>query len=240
MHTHIPLNRQRTVAESATDARLNWLLAANAREAERHKLFRHPHEEEEMLRMRRPVTLERAYTLFGMLLGMLPPAAFFIRIFGYGFTQHATREFGTFLFLICLAMNVVCCLMGRIMGRVISRQLYQDATASRSLLMLTSLFVGLLWGLCTGAAGGALFFGFGAFFGVACALPVGAICFPIFTLFHSTLKRGGMIDVRHFWPLALGITLAICALILSPGIVPYRSEERRVGKECRSRWSPYH
>src|SRR5260370_39844374 len=23
-------------------------------------------------------------------------------------------------------------------------------------------------------------------------------------------------------------------------ILPYRSEERRVGKECRSRWSPYH
>ena len=23
-------------------------------------------------------------------------------------------------------------------------------------------------------------------------------------------------------------------------IGPFRSEERRVGKECRSRWSPYH
>ena len=23
-------------------------------------------------------------------------------------------------------------------------------------------------------------------------------------------------------------------------VVSYRSEERRVGKECRSRWSPYH
>ena len=23
-------------------------------------------------------------------------------------------------------------------------------------------------------------------------------------------------------------------------VVPERSEERRVGKECRSRWSPYH
>src|SRR2546422_1695111 len=23
-------------------------------------------------------------------------------------------------------------------------------------------------------------------------------------------------------------------------LVPWRSEERRVGKECRSRWSPYH
>src|SRR5256885_17105312 len=27
---------------------------------------------------------------------------------------------------------------------------------------------------------------------------------------------------------------------LPPGIVHLRSEERRVGKECRSRWSPYH
>ena len=27
---------------------------------------------------------------------------------------------------------------------------------------------------------------------------------------------------------------------MMPGIVEWRSEERRVGKECRSRWSPYH
>ena len=26
----------------------------------------------------------------------------------------------------------------------------------------------------------------------------------------------------------------------SQGLVQLRSEERRVGKECRSRWSPYH
>src|SRR5256885_12919965 len=25
-----------------------------------------------------------------------------------------------------------------------------------------------------------------------------------------------------------------------PQLEPFRSEERRVGKECRSRWSPYH
>ena len=29
-------------------------------------------------------------------------------------------------------------------------------------------------------------------------------------------------------------------LILQSMNVPSRSEERRVGKECRSRWSPYH
>ena len=27
---------------------------------------------------------------------------------------------------------------------------------------------------------------------------------------------------------------------LTAGDIPGRSEERRVGKECRSRWSPYH
>src|SRR6266498_741875 len=30
------------------------------------------------------------------------------------------------------------------------------------------------------------------------------------------------------------------AVLRSVWIVPVRSEERRVGKECRSRWSPYH
>src|SRR2546425_8789114 len=28
--------------------------------------------------------------------------------------------------------------------------------------------------------------------------------------------------------------------VIVPGTEPQRSEERRVGKECRSRWSPYH
>src|SRR5690554_674483 len=29
-------------------------------------------------------------------------------------------------------------------------------------------------------------------------------------------------------------------LLFTPGAMVIRSEERRVGKECRSRWSPYH
>ena len=31
----------------------------------------------------------------------------------------------------------------------------------------------------------------------------------------------------------------IIVFVLLGGLL-YRSEERRVGKECRSRWSPYH
>ena len=32
--------------------------------------------------------------------------------------------------------------------------------------------------------------------------------------------------------------IAETGLLSTPGLI--RSEERRVGKECRSRWSPYH
>ena len=36
-----------------------------------------------------------------------------------------------------------------------------------------------------------------------------------------------------------GMTLVVLAITFAE-IVVIRSEERRVGKECRSRWSPYH
>ena len=36
------------------------------------------------------------------------------------------------------------------------------------------------------------------------------------------------------------VILAAQAAACLMWIVHYRSEERRVGKECRSRWSPYH
>ena len=38
--------------------------------------------------------------------------------------------------------------------------------------------------------------------------------------------------------LPFGLTTRIIILCLTA--LPVRSEERRVGKECRSRWSPYH
>ena len=44
--------------------------------------------------------------------------------------------------------------------------------------------------------------------------------------------------------LAIGLTLVlvhiVCIPITGTSVNPARSEERRVGKECRSRWSPYH
>ena len=36
------------------------------------------------------------------------------------------------------------------------------------------------------------------------------------------------------------LSFGAMALPMALTLVPQRSEERRVGKECRSRWSPYH
>src|SRR3989441_4704396 len=44
---------------------------------------------------------------------------------------------------------------------------------------------------------------------------------------------------RHFFiHLGASLDLALLQLVVAVGV--QRSEERRVGKECRSRWSPYH
>src|SRR5258705_380425 len=43
-----------------------------------------------------------------------------------------------------------------------------------------------------------------------------------------------------FYMMGLSIGVHLLNLLTIPAIVMVRSEERRVGKECRSRWSPYH
>src|SRR2546430_17497870 len=43
------------------------------------------------------------------------------------------------------------------------------------------------------------------------------------------MQRAAMMNRAIFW-----------AVIASISVTLLRSEERRVGKECRSRWSPYH
>jgi hypothetical protein len=66
----------------------------------------------------------------------------------------------------------------------------------------------------TGAAGGIFIFIIGALFGAILAAMVGSIAVPAFTIFHRLLKRGEMIERKHFLPLAFGITFIITAFIL--------------------------
>src|SRR2546430_10233722 len=47
-------------------------------------------------------------------------------------------------------------------------------------------------------------------------------------------------ELDHLWLHVMRHQTAARRLYLSCGFEVIRSEERRVGKECRSRWSPYH
>ena len=163
--------------------------------------------------MRRPLATREAFALFGLLLGAFVPAALFYRMFNYGF--HAkTTEFELLFSLLLLAMNIACCLMGRKMGRVFGAKIDAYERASWHRMCASATGAGALWGLTTGSVGGVLFFGFGSLLGALFAIPFGMLGFLLFTLLHRLMARGGMIDARHFWPLACGVVLIITALIL--------------------------
>lgn len=160
--------------------------------------------------MRRPLPARKAYALFGLMLGAFPPATIFCRMFQYGWTKNDGLLFG-----LCLLMNIVCAVVGYAMGCALGDSMHQLTRTSWNKMLLLSPLVGALWGAVAGGAGGLLFFGFGAIGGILCAVPVGMAAFLLFAPLHRLLARGGMIDARHFWPLACGIALPIAALVLS-------------------------
>src|SRR2546427_1602181 len=67
---------------------------------------------------------------------------------------------------------------------------------------------------------------------------------PIVTLLEVQLLIGAAVvaGIVVFTGTSLAVPLDVlpALVLLSLSAVGIRSEERRVGKECRSRWSPYH
>ena len=212
--------RHATAAGHAAQTRLDWLIAADAYETARRRLFRSPREEEQMNLMRWPIATRQAFAILGGLLGLLPPAAIFYRLFGYGL-GFGRGPWRITMFLLCLAMNVACYVAGRLMGRYLGRFVNDVERRSWSFTLVASVLIGVIWGVGAGGLGGALFFGIGALFGAFCAVPVGVLALVLFTPLHRSLARGGMIEARHLWPLTCGVTMIIVALILSPHLFPY-------------------
>ena len=165
--------------------------------------------------MRHPISPEKAYGLTGLLLGALPPAAIFARLFGYGLGggSLAINPAEGVIFFLCAIMNVVCCLMGYGMGSVVGRYAPKLERNSWIRMLLLLPLLGAAWGAVTGLTGGFIFFGIGALFGAAFGIPVGLFGFLMFAVVHRTLERGGMIDKRHFVPLACGLAMIITVLI---------------------------
>ncbi len=196
--------------------RLSWLLTANDLQRRRRNMFRDEAEEEQMLLMRRPISVERAFALFGLALGTIVPAAIFARMFGYGLINPATPDYvvNTGLFMLCLMMNLVCALAGYAMGSTISRTGLKLERSSWIQMLCFLPFLGAFWGLITGLTGGVFFFGIGGIIGPLFAIPVGIVGFTILCILHRLLERGGMIELRHMMPIAMGLAMTMAALVL--------------------------
>src|SRR5258708_32794032 len=87
----------------------------------------------------------------------------------------------------------------------------------------------------------------------AAGIRVGLICKSLLGKAHTVMAEGGMaaalanVDERDNWKVHFADTMRGGQYVnnwrmaeLHAKEAPDRSEERRVGKECRSRWSPYH
>jgi hypothetical protein len=199
------------------DRRLSWLRAEIARDELRDKTFRIARKQRSLPALGVALSTEEAYAWFGTFLGLFPPFAIFCRVLTNGFRGDAALGWG----LIFLSMNAVCCLVGRKSGAYFGRKMGDPHAWSWLVLFFCSMLMGTAWAIITGAAGGAVGFGFGAIFGVICAVPVALAGFPVFATLHRAVSRDGMIEERRLWPLVFGIPIIIAALILSPGIYQY-------------------
>lgn len=157
--------------------------------------------------MKNPLSVKKAFAYFGLMLGTFPPAAIFFKV-----ASRGSDEFG--LFFLLLLVNIVCALVGFFSGKLIGKMVLEMEKRSWNLMMLTLPFIGIIWGIITGGAGGIFIFVIGAFFGAFIASMVGAVAVPAFTIFHRLLKKGEMIERNQFLPLAFGITFIISAFIL--------------------------
>jgi hypothetical protein len=191
------------------ETRLETLLAANAEIASRKQTFRKEKHESEAALMQSPVAAKDAYEYFGLLLGLLPPAAIFGKTVGYGLNEP-----NAVVFAFCLMMNLTCAFVGKYIGKTFADSFTGFERKSWTRMLVLSSLLGFCWAIITGAAGGAIFFGVGAIFGAVCAIPVGMAAFPAFASIHRLLERGNQIEWRHFLPLAFGISTVISAFIL--------------------------
>lgn len=155
------------------------------------------------------VSYERSYSFLGLLLGIFPVEAFFVK----AASTAMPREFTAILvvsIVVIFVSSVVGLFSGRLVGRIMS-----EMSETRWPVMLAALpFIGVTWGLITGGAGGGVIFLIGAIPGAIIGGLVGAVALTLFGITHRLLSKADEISARHLYPAAIGISSLIAAAIL--------------------------
>jgi hypothetical protein len=161
--------------------------------------------------MTSPIDSRKAFAYFGLMIGSLPTFALILRIVEET-TPSGRIPLGllTLLGIAGIGTGVVGYASGRYVPSAIS---YAEKFRMPNNLMLLPL-IGFAWGAVSGAIGGLFLFVIGSIFAGFMGGIVGAVALPIFVALHSMLGRGELIEMKHFLPIAFGMTLSLCALIL--------------------------
>ena len=186
--------------------RLNAILSVNADVFRQNLLFRSERERVECSLLKNPIPSIKAFAYFGLLLGVFPPAAIFSKFVTFGSADGAAV-------VLLFFVNLICAVTGYFAGKLVGKIISNIERRSWHFMLFALPFVGALWGILTGGAGGILIFVIGAFFGSIIAATVGSIAFPAFAIFHRVLKRGDMIERNQFLTLAFGITAVVSAVL---------------------------
>ena len=161
--------------------------------------------------MTAPIDSRKAFSYFGLMIGSLPPFALVFKIIGE--TMPAERSPEIFLVLLAMA-GVVAGIAGYVSGRFVPAAIIRASSfALPNRIALYSL-IGFGWGSIAGAIGAIFLFVVGSIFGAIAGGVVGALTVPLLVALHSAMRSGDFIEIRHFLPIAFGITLTFCALIL--------------------------
>ncbi len=197
--------------DRAVEQRLAYLIKINAELADERSLFRSGRERTEAALMVNPIPSRKAFAYFGYMIGTLPPASIALKIIA----ESSGHDPMTAIFVVLLATAaVVTGMVGYVTGKYVPMMISRvDGFRLPNRIALVSL-IGLVWGAVAGAAGGLFLFLIGAIFAGAFGGIIGAITLPVLSAFHQTLRRGDFIEMRHFLPIAFGITLSVCAFIL--------------------------
>ncbi|MEO8574225.1 MAG: hypothetical protein ABI481_09675 [Pyrinomonadaceae bacterium] len=160
--------------------------------------------------MTSPIDSRKAYSYFGLMIGALPPFAMVFRGIDKTFPSDRLLVFFLLLALAGVATGIVGYATGRFIPSAV-RYASRFRFPNRILLLLA---MGFAWGAVSGAIGGLFLYVVGSIFAGIVGGLVGAVVLPILATTHSMMRRGDLIEMKHFLPIAFGITLTFCAFIL--------------------------
>ena len=161
--------------------------------------------------MSAPIDSKKAVGYFGILIGTLPPFALLLKVVGE--TMPGAQMSSVLLVLLAVA-GVASGLTGYGFRRFVSSAIDSSSHYRLANRIVALSIIGLLWGAASGAVGGLFLFLIGSIFGGIFGGAIGAVTLPLLIGLRSFVREGDLVEMRHFLPIAFGITLTVCALIL--------------------------